>query len=87
MRSPHPFSILHVNVQTFSGKVNAEDPVSLITRYKDAHNPQHNLEILFDSNKKKKILEAFCSYAQDKDLIFSFCRSLRRHHIRFFLKE
>ena len=65
---PPPFSILHVNVQTVSGKINPEDPVSLIkSRYEDVSDPQQNLEILFDSNQEKNILEDFCSYVQDKD--------------------
>jgi DNA polymerase elongation subunit (family B) len=66
--TPPPFSLLHMNIQTVSGKINPEDPVSLIkSRYEDVSDPQHNLEILFDSNQEKKILEAFCSYVQDKD--------------------
>ncbi|HEY3526136.1 MAG TPA: DNA polymerase domain-containing protein [Nitrososphaeraceae archaeon] len=65
---PPPFSIVRVNVKTFSGKINPEDPVSLIkSRYRDVRDTQNNLEILFDSNQEKEILEAFCSYVQDKD--------------------
>jgi DNA polymerase elongation subunit (family B) len=65
---PAPFSILRVNVQTVSGKINPEDPVILIkSRYEDVRNTQHNLEIVFDSNKEKDILEDFCSYVQNKD--------------------
>lgn len=65
---PPPFSILRVNVQTVSGKINPEDPVSLIkSRYEDVRDPKHNLEILFDSNPEKEIFEDFCSYVQDKD--------------------
>jgi DNA polymerase elongation subunit (family B) len=65
---PPPFSILHVNVQTFSGKIVPEDPVILIkSRHEDVRDPQHNLEILFDSNQEKDILEDFCCYVQDKD--------------------
>jgi DNA polymerase elongation subunit (family B) len=65
---PPPFSLLHMNIQTGSGKINPEDPVSLIkSRYEDVSDPQHNLEILFDSNQEIVILEAFCSYVQDKD--------------------
>jgi DNA polymerase elongation subunit (family B) len=63
-----PFLILRVNVQTSSGRINPEGPISLIkSRYDDVHDPQHNLEILFDSNQEKDILEDFCSYVQDKD--------------------
>jgi hypothetical protein len=51
---PPPFSILRVNVRTSSGKINPEDPVSLIkSRYEDVRDPQHNLEILFDSNQER----------------------------------
>jgi DNA polymerase elongation subunit (family B) len=65
---PPPFSLLHMNIQTVSGKINPEDPVSLIkSRYDDVRNPQQNLEILFDSSQEKEILEAFCGYVQDKD--------------------
>jgi DNA polymerase elongation subunit (family B) len=65
---PPPFSILHVNVWTSSGKIIPKDPVSLIkSRYEDVRDPQQNLEILFDSNQENDILEAFCSYVQDKD--------------------
>ncbi|HEX5975869.1 MAG TPA: DNA polymerase domain-containing protein [Nitrososphaeraceae archaeon] len=63
-----PFSLLHVNVQTSSGRINPEDPVSLIkSRYDDMCEPKHNLEILFDNNQEKDILEDFCSVVQDKD--------------------
>jgi DNA polymerase elongation subunit (family B) len=63
-----PFSILRVNVQTVSGKINPEDPASLIkSRYEDVRDPQQNLEIYFNSNQEKEILEAFCSYVRDKD--------------------
>jgi DNA polymerase-2 len=65
---PPPFSILRVNVQTLSGKVNPEDPVILIkSRYEDVSDTQHNSEIIFDSNPEKNILENFCSYVQNKD--------------------
>jgi DNA polymerase elongation subunit (family B) len=37
------------------------------SRYEDVRNTQHNLEIVFDSNKEKDILEDFCSYVQNKD--------------------
>jgi DNA polymerase-2 len=63
-----PLSILRVNVQTSSGKVNPEDPVSLIkSRYEDVRDTQHNLEILFDSNQEKVILETFYRCVQNKD--------------------
>ena len=39
--SPPPFSILYVNVQTFSGKISPEDSVVMIkSRYEDASDPQ-----------------------------------------------
>jgi hypothetical protein len=37
------------------------------SRFEDVRDPQHNLEILFDGNQEKDILEDFCSYVQDKD--------------------
>jgi DNA polymerase-2 len=65
---PPPFSLLHMNIQTVSGRINPEDPVSLIkSRYEDVRNAQHNLEILFDRDQEKDILEDFCSHVQDKD--------------------
>lgn len=65
---PPPFSMIRVNVQTVSGKINPQEPVSLIkSGYEDVRDPQCNLEILFDNNQEKEILENFCSYMQDKD--------------------
>jgi DNA polymerase elongation subunit (family B) len=65
---PPPFSILRINVQTLSGKLNPEDSVVVIkSRYEDVNDPQQSAEALFDKNQEKDILEAFCSYVQDKD--------------------
>jgi DNA polymerase elongation subunit (family B) len=65
---PPPFSLLYINIQTVSGKINLEDPVSLIkSRYEDVNDPQQSVEILFESKCEKDILEGFCSYVQDKD--------------------
>ena len=65
--SPPPFSILYIDVQTFSGKINPEDPVIKIkSRYEDAtDDSQQNAEIVFDSNQEKDILSDFCNYVQD----------------------
>jgi DNA polymerase elongation subunit (family B) len=65
---PPPFSILRINVQTLSGKINPEDSVVIIkSRYEDVSDPQQNIETAFDDKQEKDILEAFCSYVQDKD--------------------
>jgi DNA polymerase-2 len=65
---PPPFSILYIDVQTFSGKINPEDPIVVIkSRYEDMSDPQQALETSFDSKDEKDILETFCSYVQDKD--------------------
>jgi DNA polymerase elongation subunit (family B) len=65
---PPPFSVLHVNVQTFSGKINPEDPVLMIkSRYGVVNEPQQSVEALFESEQEKDILEAFCSYVKEKD--------------------
>jgi hypothetical protein len=53
---PPPFSLLYMNIQTVSAKINPEDPVILIkSRYEDVRDPQHNLEILFESNQERDI--------------------------------
>jgi DNA polymerase elongation subunit (family B) len=67
--TPPPLSILHINVQTLSGKINPEDPVVLIkSKYEDiSSDPQQAVETLFGSKEEKDILESFCSYVQDKD--------------------
>lgn len=49
---------------TVTGKISSE---LIKSRSEDVHDPQHSLEILFDSNQEKDILENFCSYVQDKD--------------------
>ena len=66
--SPPPFSILHLNVQTSSGKINPEDPIMMIRSIcEDASDPKQSVETLFDSKYEKDILEAFFSYVQNKD--------------------
>lgn len=65
---PPPISILHIDVQTFSGKLNPEDSVVMIkSRYEEVSSPKHAVEILFDNSQERDILEAFCSYVQGKD--------------------
>ena len=66
--SPPPFSLLYVDVQTSSGKINPEDPVVIIkSRYEDTSDPQQNAEIVFDSEQEKDILVDFCNDVQAKD--------------------
>jgi DNA polymerase elongation subunit (family B) len=65
---PSPFSILHINVQTLSGRISPDNPIAVIkSRYEDASDPQQSVEILFDNECEKDILEDFCGYVQDKD--------------------
>jgi DNA polymerase elongation subunit (family B) len=65
---PPPFSILYVNIYTFSGKFNPEDPVAKIrSRYENTTDVSQNAEIVFDSNQEEHILSDFCSYVQNKD--------------------
>jgi DNA polymerase elongation subunit (family B) len=65
---PPPFLILYIEVQTFSGKINPEEPIVMIkSRYEDVSDPQRALETSFDNKDEKDILESFCSYVQDKD--------------------
>ena len=64
---PPPFTILHIDIQTFSGKISPEDPVIKIkARYVD---PQQNGEVVFDSEKEKEkdILSDFCNLVEAKD--------------------
>jgi DNA polymerase elongation subunit (family B) len=66
--TPPPFSVLHIDIQTLSGKINPEDPVVLIkSKYADIRDPQQAVETEFYRVQEKEILEAFCSYVQDKD--------------------
>jgi DNA polymerase elongation subunit (family B) len=63
-----PFSILHITVKTFSGKVGSEDPVAVIKfRHKYVNETEEIAEISFNSKEEKDILEAFCSYVQVED--------------------
>jgi DNA polymerase elongation subunit (family B) len=67
---PPPFSMLYINVQIFSGKINPEEPViSIKSRYEgDIRDPQQTAEeILFNKGEEKNILEEFCSYVLVKD--------------------
>ena len=63
---PPPFSILHIDIQTLSGKISPEDPVIMIkAKYEDARDQQQ--EVLFDSKPEKDILVDFCNYVEAKD--------------------
>jgi DNA polymerase elongation subunit (family B) len=65
---PPPFSILHLDIQTLSGKISAEDPVIRIkARYEDTDDLGQNVEIVFDSEQEKDILSDFCDYVQARD--------------------
>ena len=65
--SPPPFLILYIEVQTFSGKINPEEPIGMIKlRYEDVSDPRQVVETL-DNKEEKDILETFCSYVQEKD--------------------
>ena len=65
---PSPFLILHINVQTLSGRIDPDDTIFIIkSRYEDPSHQDQSFEILFDSNCEKDILEDFCNYVQDKD--------------------
>lgn len=66
--SPSPFSILYIDVQNVSGKINPEEPlVTIKSRYEDVKDPQQVVESLFDSKEEKDILRDFCGYVQEKD--------------------
>jgi DNA polymerase elongation subunit (family B) len=64
-----PFSILYVDVQTLSGKMDLEDPVMrIMARYEDEPSLQkQSAEILFDCIEEKDTFEEFCNHLQDKD--------------------
>jgi DNA polymerase elongation subunit (family B) len=64
-----PFSTLYFDVQTPSGKINLEEPITIIrARYEDKPNPQQqSVEILFDDREEKDILQKFCNYVHDRD--------------------
>jgi DNA polymerase elongation subunit (family B) len=65
---PPPFSLLYVDVQTASGKINPEDAVILIkVKYEDTSDPQQSVEIVFDSEQEKDILVDLCNHVQAKD--------------------
>jgi DNA polymerase elongation subunit (family B) len=65
---PPPFSLLYVNVQTTSGKINPEDPVVVIkSRYEETDDPKQGVEIVSDSEQEKDILVDFCNHMQAKD--------------------
>jgi DNA polymerase-2 len=66
--TPPPFSVLHIDIQTLSGKINPEDPVVLIkSKYADINDPRQDVETLFDRIQEKDILEAFYIHVRDKD--------------------
>jgi DNA polymerase elongation subunit (family B) len=56
-----PFSLMHLNVKTFSGKFRPEDPITIINvRYEDE-------DSIFHNNEEKNILESFSEYLRSKD--------------------
>lgn len=64
-----PLSILYVDVQTLSGKINPEESIIRIrTKCEDEPSlQQESAEIYFDIKDEIDILEKFCSYVQDKN--------------------
>jgi DNA polymerase elongation subunit (family B) len=59
--SKPPFSLMHISVQTFSGKFRPDDPISIIkVRYEDD-------DCSFQNNEEKNILESFSEYVHSKD--------------------
>jgi DNA polymerase elongation subunit (family B) len=63
-----PFSLLYVDVQTSSSKIDPEDAVIMIrVKHEDISDPQHSAKIVFDSEQEKDILVEFCNYVQVKD--------------------
>jgi DNA polymerase elongation subunit (family B) len=72
-----PFTILYVDVQTFSGRINPEDQITIIrTRFEGETGIQkQSSETLIEGREEKDILERFCSYVQDEDpdIIVSAC--------------
>jgi DNA polymerase elongation subunit (family B) len=64
-----PFSILYIDVQTPSGKINSEEPIAIIrTRYEDEPNPkQRSVDTLFDGKEEEDVIRKFCNYVHDKD--------------------
>jgi DNA polymerase elongation subunit (family B) len=70
-----PFSTLYIDVQTFSGKINPEESITIIrARYEGEPGLQNqNAETLFDDKEEKDILQRFCNYVhyKDPDIIIS----------------
>jgi DNA polymerase elongation subunit (family B) len=68
--SPPPFSLLYFDVETFSGKITSEDPITSITvRYDDGDEKEE--QVSFQSNQENIILQDFSNYvlAKDPDII------------------
>jgi DNA polymerase elongation subunit (family B) len=56
-----PFSLMHLNVKTFSGKFRPEDRVTIINvKVEDE-------DSTFQNNEEKNILDSFCEYVRSKD--------------------
>jgi DNA polymerase elongation subunit (family B) len=70
-----PFTILYIDVQTFSGEINPEDPIITVrTRFEGETGIQRQSnETLIEGREEKDILERFCNYvqAEDPDIIVS----------------
>jgi DNA polymerase elongation subunit (family B) len=59
--SKPPFSLMHISIQTVSGKFKPDNPVSIINvRYEDE-------DCSFQNNEEKNIFEGFCEYVRSKD--------------------
>jgi DNA polymerase elongation subunit (family B) len=65
---PPPFSVLHVSVQTLSGRIGPDEPAARINaRHEDLSDPQQNAAVSFSNKYENEILEDFCSYVLDMD--------------------
>ena len=73
--SPPPYSILYLNIQTLTGKIDREDQVIVIkSRYEDEGDPQQDAEIVFENKQENDILVDFSILVQAKDpdiIVFS----------------
>ena len=84
--SPPPFSLVYVDVQTTSGKINPDDPVFIIkSRFEDPSDPQQDSGIMFKNNQEIDILVDFYTDVQEKDpdIIVFVRRSFCEHHLDY----
>ncbi len=70
--SPPPFSLLYIDVETFSGKFTFDDPIRMIkTRYEIGDEKENREHVSFQSNEENIILQDFSNYvlAKDPDIV------------------